>query len=56
LSNVKTKVSPVITGAYGTISKSYRKYPSNVPGEDNNKGPKKTAILDTTHVLRKVIS
>ena len=31
--NVKTKVIPVITGATGTISKSFRKYVSNIPGE-----------------------
>jgi len=31
--NVKTKVIPVITGATGTISKSFRKYVSNLPGK-----------------------
>ena len=30
--NVKTKVSPVIIGATGTISKSFRKHVSNIPG------------------------
>jgi hypothetical protein len=30
--NVKTKVIPVIIGATGTISKSFRKYMSNIPG------------------------
>jgi hypothetical protein len=30
--NVKTKVIPVITGATGTISKSSRKYVSNIQG------------------------
>ena len=29
--NVKTKVIPVITGTTGTISKSFRKYVSNIP-------------------------
>jgi len=29
---VKTRVIPVIIGATGTISKSYRKYISNIPG------------------------
>jgi len=29
--NVKTKVIPVIIGATGTISKSFRKYVSNIP-------------------------
>ena len=31
--NVKTKMIPVITGATGTISKSFRKYASNIPGK-----------------------
>jgi hypothetical protein len=30
--NVKTRVIPVIIGATGTISKSFRKYVSTVPG------------------------
>jgi len=29
--NVKTKVIPLIIGASGTISKSFRKYVSNIP-------------------------
>jgi hypothetical protein len=31
--NIKTKVTPVIIGATGTISKSFRKYLSSVPGK-----------------------
>ena len=31
--NVKTKVIPVIKGATGNISKSFRKYMSNIPGK-----------------------
>ena len=30
---VKRKVIPVIIGATGTISKSFRKYVSNIPGK-----------------------
>jgi hypothetical protein len=30
--NVKTRVIPVIIGARGTISKSFRKYVSTTPG------------------------
>jgi hypothetical protein len=30
--NVKTKVFPVIIGATGTISESFRKYVCNIPG------------------------
>jgi len=31
--NVKTKVIPTIIGATGTISKSFRKYVSNIQGK-----------------------
>jgi len=54
--NVKTKVIPVITGATGTISKSFRKYVSNIPGKHEVKGIQKTAILGTAHILRKVLT
>jgi hypothetical protein len=30
--NVKTRMIPVIIGATGTTSKSFRKYVSNIPG------------------------
>jgi hypothetical protein len=30
--NVKTRVTQVVIGATGTISKSFRKYVSNIPG------------------------
>jgi hypothetical protein len=53
--NVKAKVIPVITGATGTISKSFRKYVSNMPGKHEVKKQQKTAILVTAHVLRKVL-
>jgi len=52
---VKTKVIPVIIGATGTISKSFRKYVSNIPGKHEVKEPQKTAILGTVHILRKVL-
>jgi hypothetical protein len=52
---VKTRVIPVIIGATGTISKSFRKYTSNVPGNHEVKELQKTAILGTPHILRKVL-
>jgi len=54
--NAKTKVIPVITGATGTISKSFRKYVSNVPGNHEVKELQKTAILGTAHIIRKVLT
>ena len=53
--NVKTKVIPVIIGATGTISKTFRKYVSNIPGNHEVKELQKTAILGTAHILRKVL-
>jgi hypothetical protein len=46
---VKTQVTPVITGATGTISKSFRKYLSSVPGKHDIKEVQKTALLGTAH-------
>ena len=53
--NVKTKVIPVIIGATGTISRSFRKYASNIPGKHEVKVLQKTDILGTAHILRKVL-
>jgi hypothetical protein len=47
--NVKTKVTPVITEATGTISKSFRKYLRSLPGKHEVKRLQKTAILGRTH-------
>jgi hypothetical protein len=54
--NVKTKVIPVIIGATGAISESFRKYVSNIPGNHEVKELQKTAILGTAHILRKVLT
>jgi hypothetical protein len=53
--NVKTQATPVIIGATGTISKSFRKYLSSVSGKHDIKELQKTAILGTAHILRKVL-
>ena len=53
--NVKTKVIPVIIGATGTTTKTFRKYVSNGPGNYEVKELQKTAILGTAHILRKVL-
>jgi hypothetical protein len=47
-------VIPVIIRATGTISKPFRKYPSNVPGKHEIKEMQKTSILGMTQILRKV--
>jgi hypothetical protein len=54
--NVKTGVIPVIIGATGTISKSFRKYVSNIAGNHEVRELQKTATLGTAHILRKVLT
>ena len=47
--NVKTKVIPVIIGATGTISESFRKYTSNIQGKHEVKEFQKTAPYWALH-------
>ena len=56
MGNVKARVIPVIIGATVTISKSFRKYVSDIPGNHDVKELQKTAILSTAHILRKVLT
>ena len=53
--NVKAKVTPVITGTNGTISKSLTRYLSNRTGKNEIKELQKTAILGTAQILREVL-
>ena len=52
---MKAKVIPSIIGAIGTISKSLRKYLSNITGKHETKELPKTAILCTAEILREVL-
>jgi hypothetical protein len=52
--SVKTKVISAIR-EISTISKSFRKYLSNVPGKNETKKLQKTAILGTAHILQEVL-
>ena len=54
--NAKTRVIPVIIGASGTISKSFGKYVSDIPGNHDVKELQKTAILGTAHILWKMLT
>jgi len=53
--NVKAKVIPVVTGATGTISQSFRQYPSNIPVKHEIKKRQKAAVLGTAHILQEVL-
>jgi hypothetical protein len=54
--NVKARVIPVVIGATRAISKSFRKYVSNIPGNRDVRELQKTAILGTAHILREVLT
>jgi hypothetical protein len=54
--DVKVRVIPVVIGAIETISKSFRKYVSNITGNHDVKELQKTAILGTAHIIRKVLT
>jgi len=45
----------IIIGATGTISKSFRKCVTKIPGSHEAKELQKTAIKGTAHILRKVL-
>jgi hypothetical protein len=54
--NVKIRVIPVVIGATGTVSKSFRKHMSNILGHHDVKELQKTAIFATAHILQKVLT
>jgi hypothetical protein len=53
--NIKINVTPIKTGASGTISKSFRKYFSSISGKHEVKELQNTAVVGTAHILRKVL-
>jgi hypothetical protein len=53
--SVKAKVVPVIIAATGTISKTFRKYLSNITGRRDIKELQKTGTCGTANILRKVL-
>jgi hypothetical protein len=53
--NMKCFVIPVIIGATGIVSKNLQKYPETIPGQHSIDSLQKTAILGTSHIIRKVL-
>ena len=51
---MKAKVIPVIIGATGATSGSFRQYLSNIPGKHTIEELQKTDILGSAHILREV--
>ena len=53
--NLKCTIIPVITGATGIVTRSLRKNLEAVPGRRSIYSLQKTAILGTSHIIRKVL-
>ena len=52
---MKTKVTPVVIGALGIISKDFENYIKDIPGAIDGREAQKIALLGTAHILRKVL-
>jgi hypothetical protein len=52
---MKCFVIPVTIGATGIVSKSLQKYVETIPGQHSIDSLQKTAILGTSHIIRKVL-
>jgi len=53
--NLKCTIVPVIIGATGIVTRSLRKNLETVPGRHSIDSLQKTAMLGTSHVIRKVL-
>jgi hypothetical protein len=53
--NLKCTIIPVIIGATGIVTKRLRKNLEAIPGTYSIDLPQKTAVLGTSHIIRKVL-
>ena len=53
--NLKSTIIPVIIGATGIVTRSLRKNLEAVPGQHSIDSLQKTAIFETSHIIRKVL-
>jgi hypothetical protein len=53
--SLKRTIIPVIIGATGIVTKSIRKNLEAIPGKHSIDSLQKTAILGTSHIIRKVL-
>jgi hypothetical protein len=53
--NIKFMVIPVVTGATGMVTRNLRKTVETIPGKHSVDQLQKTAILGTSHKMRKVL-
>jgi hypothetical protein len=53
--NLKYRIIPVKTGATGIVTRSFRKNLKSVPGKHSIDSLQKTAVLGTSHIIRKLL-
>ena len=53
--NLKCTIVPVIIGATGIVTRSVKKNLETVPGKHSIDSLQKTAVLGTSHIIRKVL-
>jgi hypothetical protein len=53
--NLKCRIVPGIIGATGMVARSLRKNLEAVPGKHSIDSLQKTAVLGTSHIIRKVL-
>ena len=53
--NLKCTIVPVIIGATGIATRSLNKNLETIPGKHSTDSLQKTAILRTSHIIRKVL-
>jgi hypothetical protein len=53
--NMKCLIIPVIIGATGIVTKGLNKYLETIPGKHSIDSLQKTAVLGTSHIIRKVL-
>jgi hypothetical protein len=53
--NMKCFVIPVISGATGIVIRGIKKYLETIPGKHSIDSRQKTAVLGTSHIIRKVL-
>jgi hypothetical protein len=53
--NLKCLIIPVIIGGTGTVTRSLRKNLEVIPGKHSIDSLQKTAVLGTSHIIRKVL-
>jgi hypothetical protein len=46
---------PVVIGAIGIVTRGLKKYLETISGKHSIDSPQKTAVLGTSHIIRKVL-